>query len=79
MIVSRSPRIRRYEIEISVNKIGNHRLTVGTFGELTMEQAEDAYGEFAAGVATGLSGLKHTHNEQLSGTDWLDITVNNSE
>ncbi|HIW45434.1 MAG TPA: hypothetical protein H9884_00810 [Candidatus Yaniella excrementigallinarum] len=52
---------------------------MGTFGELTMEQAENAYGEFAAGVATGLSGLQHTHNEQLSGTDWLDITVNNSE
>src|SRR5699024_8663272 len=67
------------EIEISVNKIGNHRLTVGTFGELTTEQAENADGEFAAEVATGLSGLQYTHNEPLSGTDWMDITVNNSE
>lgn len=32
-----------------------------------------------AGLATGLSGLQRTYNQQLSGIDGLDITVDNSQ
>ena len=52
---------------------------LGAFGEPTAEQIENAEGELTAGVATGLSGLQRTYNDQLSGTDGLDITVDNSE
>ena len=52
---------------------------LGTFGEPTAEQVENADGELTAGVATGLSGLQRTYNQELSGTDGLDITIDNSE
>jgi len=55
------------------------RSLLGTYGQPTAEQVENSDGEFTAGVATGLSGLQRTYNDQLSGTDGVEIFVDNSE
>lgn len=55
------------------------RSLLGAYGEPNAEQIENSDGEFVAGVPTGLSGLQRTYNEQLAGTDGLEISVNNSD
>src|SRR5690625_427392 len=55
------------------------RSLLGTYGQPTAEQVENSDGEFTAGVATGLSGLQRTYNDQLSGTDGVEIFVDNAE
>jgi len=54
------------------------RSLLGTYGQPTAEQVENSDGEFTAGIATGLSGLQRTYNDQLSGTDGVEIFVDNS-
>ncbi|WBL20406.1 penicillin-binding transpeptidase domain-containing protein [Citricoccus sp. NR2] len=53
------------------------RSVLGTFGEPSAEQVENSDGTLKAGVATGLSGLQATFNDELSGTSGLEITVDN--
>src|SRR5699024_11984394 len=55
------------------------RSLLGAYGQPNAEQIENSDGEFVAGVPTGLSGLQRTYNEQLAGTDGLEISVNNSD
>lgn len=55
------------------------RSLLGAYGEPNAEQIEDSDGELVAGVPTGLFGLQRTYNEQLAGTDGLEISVDNSD
>ncbi|GAA4108857.1 penicillin-binding transpeptidase domain-containing protein [Enteractinococcus coprophilus] len=55
------------------------RSLLGTYGEPNAEQIEASDGEFTAGVPTGLTGLQRMYNEQLGGTDGLNISVDNAE
>ncbi|MDN6149736.1 MAG: penicillin-binding protein, partial [Yaniella sp.] len=55
------------------------RSLLGSYGEPSAEQVENSDGEMTAGTPTGLSGLQHTYNEELSGTNGLEITVDNAD
>ena len=55
------------------------RSLLGTYGEPNAEQIEASDGEFTAGVPAGLTGLQRMYNEQLGGTDGLNISVDNAE
>lgn len=53
------------------------RSVLGTYGEPSAEQVDNSDGAWEAGVATGLSGLQATFNDELTGTSGLEITVDN--
>ncbi|MGO1961486.1 MAG: hypothetical protein ACTH1B_10715, partial [Yaniella sp.] len=55
------------------------RSLLGSYGEPSAEQVENSDGEMTAGTPTGLSGLQHTYNDDLSGTNGLEITVDNAD
>lgn len=55
------------------------RSLLGSYGEPSAEQVENSDGEMTAGTPTGLSGLQHTYNDELSGTNGLEITVDNAD
>ena len=55
------------------------RSLLGSYGEPSAEQVENADGAMTAGTPTGLSGLQHTYNDDLSGTNGLEITVDNAD
>mgnify|MGYP001012218694 CR=1 FL=1 len=55
------------------------RSLLGSYGEPSAEQVENSDGEMTAGTPTGLSGLQHTYNDELSGTNVLEITVDNAD
>ncbi|MDN6172842.1 MAG: penicillin-binding protein [Yaniella sp.] len=55
------------------------RSLLGSYGEPSAEQVENSDGEMTAGTPTGLAGLQHTYNDDLSGTNGLEITVDNAD
>ncbi|MDN6358637.1 penicillin-binding transpeptidase domain-containing protein [Yaniella sp.] len=55
------------------------RSLLGSYGEPSAEQVENSDGEMTAGTPTGLSGLQHTYNDELSGINGLEITVDNAD
>ncbi len=55
------------------------RSLLGSYGEPNAEQIENSDGEMTAGIPTGLSGLQRTYNDELSGTNGLEITVDNAD
>lgn len=54
------------------------RSLLGAYGQPSAEQIENSDGELTAGQESGLSGLQRTYNDQLAGTDGLEISVDNS-
>lgn len=54
------------------------RSLLGSYGEPSAEQIENADGEFTVGLPTGLSGLQRMYNDQLAGADGLTIEVDNT-
>ena len=54
------------------------RSLLGAYGQPSAEQIENSDGEFSPGQESGLSGLQRTYNDQLAGTDGMEISVDNS-
>lgn len=55
------------------------RSVLGSYGQPNAEQIEESDGEMTAGTPTGLSGLQRTYNDELAGTNGLEITVDNAD
>ncbi|MCC3272463.1 penicillin-binding protein [Arthrobacter zhangbolii] len=55
------------------------RALLGTVGEATAELIENSEGRLAPGDTAGLSGLQQQYDEQLRGSDGVEITVESAD